>query len=85
MELDDHAKEAVQNLGDTINSAIEQSLAVKNAIENLRALGYEPNLTLKLEIALQKVSEVADQFSEEVELDLTDEDLQTLRRMKIKF
>jgi hypothetical protein len=82
MELDENAKEAVQNLGEAINSTVEKSFVVKNAIENLRELGFEPHLTLKLEIGLQQIH---NDFAEEVELDLTDEDVQTLRRMKIKF
>jgi len=50
----------------------------------LRKIGYEPNLTLKLEIGLQEIGEVED-FAEEIELELTDEDLRTLRRMKIRL
>ena len=85
MELDQNAKDAVRNLGDAINSAVEQSFAVRNAIENLRQLGFEPNLTLKLEIGLQEIIENFGKSAEEAELNLTDEDLRTLRRMKIKF
>lgn len=85
MELDENAKEAVQNLGDAINSAVEQSFVVRNAIETLRELGFEPNLTLKLEIGLQEIKEAFVDLTNDVELDLTDEDLKTLRRMKIKF
>jgi hypothetical protein len=82
MELDDKAKAAARELGDAINSAIGSSREVGEAIEYLRAIGYEPNLTLKLEIALAK-TEGADDASEE--LDLTDEDLKTLQRMKIRL
>jgi hypothetical protein len=82
MELDDKAKAAARELGDAINSAIASSREVGEAIENLRAIGYEPNLTLKLEIALAK-AEASDNEGEE--LDLTDEDLKTLQRMKIRL
>jgi hypothetical protein len=86
MELDQNAKDAVRNLGDAINQAVEQSFSVRDAIEILRGLGFEPNLTLKLEIGLQEILGRRDGESfEETELDLTDEDLRTLRRMKIKF
>jgi len=85
MELDQNAKEAVKNLGEAINSAVEQSFAVRDAIETLRELGFEPNLTLKLEIGLQEITEYLGETPAETELDLTDEDLRTLRRMKIKF
>ncbi len=85
MELDETTKIAVKNLGNVINSAVEQSPAVHNAIETLREIGFEPNLMLKLEIALQEIKCDSDDFDTEVELDLTDEDVRTLRRMKIRF
>lgn len=90
MELDDKAKEAVRRLGDAINSAIEQSEPVAEAIETLRELGYEPNLTLKLEIGLLEITRAADDKDEtendgDVQLLLTDEDLRTLRSMKISL
>ena len=88
MNLDENAKLAVRELGDAINQAVEQSGRIAEAIQALRALGYEPHLTLKLEIGLQEIdAETDEDFAEqqEVELELTDEDLHTLRRMKIKF
>lgn len=94
MELDKNAQEAVRQLGAAINQAIEKSTGVTRAIEDLRVLGYEPNLTLKLEIALQEIgASHSDDFSEadedenieDIELELTDEDLRTLRRMKIRI
>jgi len=85
MELDQNAKKAVRELGDAINAAVEKSLRVADAIETLRSLGYEPNLTLKLEIGLQQIEDGIDDFPEDIELDLTDEDLRTLRRMKIRL
>lgn len=84
MNLDDNAKEAVRELGDAINSAIEKSARVAQAIEALRGLGYEPNLMLKLEIGLYKLVGGQEETTD-VELDLTDEDLKTLRRMKIRL
>ena len=87
MQLDETAKKAVRELGDAINSAVEKSERVINAIETLREIGYEPNLSLKLEIGLQEIisDEKPDEFAEDFDLELTDEDLKTLRRMKIKF
>jgi hypothetical protein len=85
MELNNHSKEAVRQLGESINKAIEASENVAKAIENLRELGYEPNLMLKLEIGLQEINNETEEFHDEIELDLTDEDVRTLRRMKIKF
>lgn len=85
MKLDKNSKQAVRELGDAINQAVEKSSRVANAIENLRRLGYEPNLTLKLEIGLQPVEDNFDDFPEEIELRLTDEDVRALRRMKIRL
>lgn len=85
MELDKNAKTAVRELSDAINAAIEKNLRVADAIKSLREIGYEPNLTLKLEIGLQEILEDFDDFPEEIELELTDEDLRTLRRMKIRL
>lgn len=86
MKLDDNAKKAVRELGDAINTAIEQSRRVSEAIELLRELGYEPHLNLKLEIGLQEAGHgESEDVSEDFELELTDEDLRTLRRMKIKI
>jgi len=85
MELNEAAKKAVRELGDAINAAVEKSARVSEAIESLRGLGYEPNLTLKLEIGLQAIENGFDDFPEDIELDLTDEDVRTLRRMKIRL
>ena len=88
MELDQNAKKAVRELSEAINTAIEKSAIVADAIRYLRELGYEPNLALKLEISLQEINDdndTFDDFQEEVELELTDEDLRTLRRMKIRL
>jgi len=83
MELDQTAKKAVRELGDAINSAVEKSARVSEAIDALRDLGYEPNLTLKLEIGLMKIGDGFNDVPKEIELELTDEDVRTLRRMKI--
>lgn len=87
MELDDRAKKAVRELGDAINSAIGESLRVTEAIERLREIGYEPNLSLKLEIGLNELApeEDDDDILDETELELTDEDLKTLRSMRIRL
>ena len=87
MELDEQAKQAVREIGEAINNAIEKSATVADAIERVRAMGYEPNLTLKLEIGLQEIGAEnrADDFIGDVELELTDGDIRTLRRMKINI
>lgn len=85
MELDENAQKAVRELGEAINAAVERSTRVAEAIEGLRELGYEPNLTLKLEIGLQQIAADSEDFPKDIELDLTDEDVRTLRRMKIRL
>ncbi len=85
MKLDEREKRAVRELGDAVNFAIEESAVVADAIERLRAIGYEPNLNLKLEIGLQEILGAVDEFTDDVLLELTDDDLRTLRRMKIRI
>lgn len=87
MELDDKTKEAVKFLGEAINAAVERSHGVKLAVENLHDIGFEPILTLKLEIGLQEIGERTDEEAEPIEeqLELTEEDLRTLQKMKIRF
>jgi hypothetical protein len=85
LELNDDTKQIVQDLGTAINSAVEKSTQVANAIERLREAGYEMELTLRLEIALRQQSEDEEMEAEDATLELTDEDMRTLRRMKIKI
>ena len=84
MELNGRGQRAVRELGDAINLAIEESLTVADAIDYLRQMGYEPNLNIKLEIGLQEIISAIDEYPEDVVLELTEDDLRTLRRMKIK-
>jgi hypothetical protein len=88
LEINDEAKQIVQDLGTAINSAVEQSPQVAAAIERLREAGYEMELTLRLEIALREHEQDDDEEEDaapETSLELTDEDLHTLRRMKIRI
>lgn len=88
MEIDDRAKEIVQEIGTAINESVENSSKVAEAIERLRDAGYEMELTLRLEIGLRPNAndEDSDASDEEAaELSLTDEDLQILQRMKIRI
>ena len=88
MELDDHAKQIVEDLGAAINKAVERSGEVADAIERLREAGYEMELTLRLDIGLrqrEEADEVDEDIDETPELELTDEDRRTLRGMKIKL
>jgi hypothetical protein len=86
LDINDEAKQIVHELGTAINSAVEKSSQVAEAIERLREAGYEMELTLRLEIALREhEAEEEELDSEEAALELTDEDMRTLRRMKIRI
>ena len=86
MEINDEAKEIVQELGAAINSAVEKSPEVAAAIERLREAGYEMELTLRLEIGLREYEGEPEESGEDAaQLELTDEDRRTLRSMKIRF
>jgi hypothetical protein len=85
MELDEKGKRALRELSDAVNDAIERSPVVADAISRLREMGYEPNLNLRLEIDLQEIFDTFETIPEMAELHLTDDDLRTLQRMKIKI
>jgi hypothetical protein len=86
LEINDEAKQIVQELGTAINSAVEQSPQVAAAIERLREAGYELELTLRLEIGLREHDDDEEEATdEEATLELTDEDKRTLRGMKIRI
>jgi hypothetical protein len=86
LDINDEAKQIVHDLGTAINSAVEKSSQVAEAIERLREAGYEMELTLRLEIALRAHTEDEEAGAEEeAALELTDEDMRTLRRMKIRI
>ena len=84
LEIDDEAKEIVRDIGTAINESVENSSRVAEAIERLRDAGYEMELTLRLEIGLRPHSGEAEGDGE-TNLELTDEDVQVLQRMKIRI
>ena len=85
MEIDDDAKEIVREIGTAINESVENSPKVAEAIERLRDAGYEMELTLRLEIGLRPHAEEEGGATGAGSLDLTDEDVQVLQRMKIRI
>jgi len=88
LDIDDDAKELVQEIGSAINAAVGNSAEVTEAIERLRRAGYEMELTLRLEIGLRPRTGDEDDDSTagvEARLELTDEDRRTLRSMRIRF
>jgi hypothetical protein len=85
LEIDDDAKEIVREIGTAINESVENSTKVAEAIERLREAGYEMELTLRLEIGLRPHAEDEDGESDSTNLELTEEDIQVLQRMKIRI
>ncbi len=85
MEIDDDAKEIVREIGTAINESVENSSKVAEAIERLRDAGYEMELTLRLEIGLRPHAGEESGDVGDGTLDLTDEDVQVLQRMKIRI
>ena len=85
MEIDDDAKEIVREIGTAINESVENSTKVAEAIERLRQAGYEMELTLRLEIGLRHHSGDDETEGDSATLELTEEDLQVLQRMKIRI
>jgi hypothetical protein len=85
LDIDDQAKEIVQEIGTAINESVENSSKVAEAIERLRDAGYEMELTLRLEIGLRPHENDEETDGEGKPLSLTDEDLQILQRMKIRI
>lgn len=81
--MDDRAKSASGELGDAVNKALESSFRVKEAMDQLREIGFEPLLTLRLE--LSRIKPESSNADGEVELKLSEDDLRTLQRMKIRF
>jgi hypothetical protein len=85
VDINDEAKQIVEELGAAINSAVEKSSEVSDAIGRLRDVGYELELTLRLEIGLRQLDQQEAEARREVALELTDDDMRTLRRMKIRI
>ena len=85
MEIDDDAKEIVRQIGTAINESVENSTKVAEAIERLREAGYEMELTLRLEIGLRPHAEDEEADADGTNLELTEEDIQVLQRMKIRI
>ena len=85
MDIDEKAKQIVREIGTAINESVENSPKVAEAIERLRDAGYEMELTLRLEIGLRPNSSDGETDEEGTTLNLTQEDLQVLHRMKIRI
>jgi hypothetical protein len=85
LEMDEHTKKLAEEVGTAINESVQQSAIVAAAIERLREAGFEMELTLKLEIGLRAHIQGESGSEGESSLELTEEDLQVLRSMKIRI
>jgi hypothetical protein len=85
LEIDDDTRQIVHEIGSAINDSIESSSQVARAIERLREAGYEMELTLRLELGLRPHPPGEESEAGDTPLELTDEDLRVLQRMKIRI
>jgi hypothetical protein len=85
LEIDDDTRQIVHEIGSAINDSIENSSEVARAIERLREAGYEMELTLRLELGLRPHEAAEEDKSGGAALELTDEDVRVLQRMKIRI
>jgi hypothetical protein len=91
--LDEYLQKLVRELGEAINDSINNSEAVNDALERIRATGNDVLLVLEATIAFkEKPPELlgADSTSGDVQAEerfdnLSHEDRQFLKSLKIKF
>lgn len=57
MEMDEHLKELMQQLGAAINESLTESVSVSEALAELRAAGYDIFLLLEATIGFHQRSE----------------------------
>lgn len=54
MEPDELTKVAVQELVKAVKLSVDSSPGVRNALENLQVLGYVPDMTVKMDVTLNR-------------------------------
>ena len=54
MEPDEITRQAVQQLVQAVKDSVDDSLVVKNALKNLEFLGYVPDMTVKMDLTLNR-------------------------------
>ncbi|PYS64075.1 MAG: hypothetical protein DMF74_08055 [Acidobacteria bacterium] len=83
--MDEYTKRLAEEVGTAINDSVQQSASVAAAIDRLREAGFEMELTLRLEIGLRPHRENQAETGFPESFELTEDDLQVLRSMKIKI
>lgn len=90
MELDEHLKKLMQDLGIAINDALSDSPEVTEAIETVREAGYDVFLVLEATIGVRKRVDAPDTAEGEgeivdgVRLKVNDQDVKFLKSLKIR-
>jgi hypothetical protein len=54
MEPDEITKQAVQQLVQAVKDSVDESPVVKSALMNLQFLGYIPDMTVKMDVTLNR-------------------------------
>ena len=96
MELDDHLKQLIRDLGVAINDALSDSSDVGDAIETVREAGYEVFLVLEATIGVHRRGGDAPGKNpghrrgrgqgrgDEMQLRVSDQDLKFLKSLRIR-
>ena len=91
MDIDDKLKGLIKELGDAINGALSQSVAINDAIQNVRNAGYDVELALEATIGFKKKpDEVSSESAARAapvdgKLKITSQDLKFLQSLKISI
>ena len=92
MELDENFKRLIHELGQAINDSLSESEAISDVIARIRSSGYDVFLVLEITIAFNKQAEPdvtgraqgsPPKQSHKTEFQLTNQDAQFLRSLKI--
>jgi len=91
LELDDHFKRLIKELGDAINESLSDSERIAHVMSRIRNSGYDLFLVLEVTIGFNKRGEVNTVHRQEInaegrpdpEFHLTTQDTQFLRALKI--
>jgi hypothetical protein len=90
LELDDHLKKLMKDLGIAINDALSDSSELDEAIQNVRDAGFNVFLVLEATIGLNRRASPQDadgtpaKFGDDIELKVNAQDVKFLRSLKIK-
>lgn len=86
MELDDHLKKLMNELGVAINDALAGSVEINEAIQNVREAGYDVFLLLEATIGVNQrgSSDSESSSANEIQLKVNAQDKKFLKSLKIR-